>query len=81
MQAFIRLSSESEECAYQEGVLNMDFDRQLGAYPLQNHAQWVRMVDYIDEQVLDRLQPVNRLILSEQRERDLRRKEQDDDGL
>lgn len=40
MQAFIRLPTEAEECAYQEGVLNMDFDGQLGCYPLKNHKQW-----------------------------------------
>ena len=65
MQAFIRLPTESEECAYQEGVLNMDFDAQLGVYPLQNHAQWTGLVEYVDASVLDRIQPVNKLILSE----------------
>ena len=53
----------------------MDFDQQLGVYPLQNHAQWVNQVDYVDNQVLDRIQPVNRLILSENREREMRNME------
>ena len=53
----------------------MDFDTQLGVYPLQNHAQWTSLVDYVDVQVLDRIQPVNRLILSEQREREMREQE------
>ena len=75
MQAFIRLPTEDAECSYQEGVLNMDFDTQLGVYPLQNHAQWVNQVDYVDCQVLDRIQPVNRLILSENREREMRNME------
>ena len=55
MQAFIRLPTEAEECAYQEGVLNMDFDGQLGCYPLKNHRQWHQLVDYIDEGVLGRI--------------------------
>ena len=40
LQAFVKLEP-SEEVAYQEGVLNMDFDSNLGAYPLDNHHQWV----------------------------------------
>jgi hypothetical protein len=40
LQAFIRLPTESEECAYQEGVLGMDFDQHLGCYPLANFSQW-----------------------------------------
>ena len=47
LQAFVKLEA-SEEVAYQEGVLNMDFDSNLGAYPLDNHHQWVYMTDYID---------------------------------
>lgn len=28
--------SESDEVSYQEGVRNFDFDRNLGAYPIEN---------------------------------------------
>ena len=38
LQAFIRLPTESEECAFQEGVLGMDFDQHLGCYPLANYS-------------------------------------------
>ena len=40
LQAFVKLDS-SEESAYQEGVLNMDFDSNLGAYPVENYSQWI----------------------------------------
>lgn len=53
----------------------MDFDRNLGCYPLANHTQWTTQVDYISEKVLERLQPVNRVILSEQKEHEMRQAE------
>ena len=49
----------------------MDFDRNLGAYPLENYTQWVHMTDYIDSKVIERLQPISgvkeaeRTVLSE----------------
>ena len=38
------------------------------------------MVTYVSEDVLERLQPVNRLILSEQKERELRQEEDQKDS-
>lgn len=32
--------SEADQMAYTEAVRNMDFDRNLGAYPMENHQQW-----------------------------------------
>ena len=48
LQAFTKLPSDDEECAYKEGVLNMDFDSKLGCYPLSTHQSWLPLVDYID---------------------------------
>ena len=76
LQAFTRLSSDAEECAYKEGVLNMDFDARLGSYPLENYQAWTQMVDYVSYQTIDRIQPVNKVILSEQREREFRDQEE-----
>mmetsp|Transcript_15147 Transcript_15147/g.20552 ORF Transcript_15147/g.20552 Transcript_15147/m.20552 type:complete len:151 (+) Transcript_15147:283-735(+) len=53
----------------------MDFDARLGIYPLENYAQWTQMVDYVTEEVIDRIQPVNKVILSEEREREFRKQE------
>lgn len=73
---------EAEECAYQEGVVNYDFDRNLGAYPSEHHSQWVALSNYITAATIDRLQPVNPTILSEQKQREMREQEEskDDDG-
>ena len=65
LQAFTRLSSDAEECAYVEGVLNMDFDLRLGCYPLESYLAWTIMADYITMSTIDRIQPVNKVILSE----------------
>ena len=54
LQQFTCLA-ESEECAYQEGVLNFDFDRHLGAFPSENHSQWIGLSNYIDDAVISRL--------------------------
>ena len=53
----------------------MDFDGSLGIYPLENYQQWQTMVGEVSEQVLDRLQPVNKVILSEQKQREFRDEE------
>ena len=66
LQAFTRLQSEADECAYKEGVLNMDFDRNLGAYPMDNYSAWLQLASFISAEVMERVQPINdRIILSE----------------
>jgi hypothetical protein len=64
LQRFIKLP-EADECAYQEGVMNFDFDRNLGAYPLQTLHIWQSLSNYITLDVIQRLQPINPIILSE----------------
>ena len=53
----------------------MDFDQHLGCYPLASYGQWSTQVDYVSPEVLERIQPVNRLIMSEQKEREMREEE------
>lgn len=55
-QEFIRLP-ESEEVSYAEGVRNMDFDKNLGAYPMENHSQWLGLSNLITKEVLETLEP------------------------
>lgn len=38
---------ESEELAYAESARNMDFDKYLGIYPLENLSQWVGLSCFI----------------------------------
>jgi len=42
LQCFIDLDNEQDELCYKEGVKNMDFDENLGAYPLSspNFSKW-----------------------------------------
>ena len=68
---------EQEEHAYVEGVRNMDFDKYLGAYPLENHQQWSTLACYITKDVIDRLDSLNHYILSEAKERDFREQEEE----
>ena len=74
-QMFERVA-ESEDLAYAESVRNMDFDKYLGAYPLENHQQWVGLSNFISKEVIDRLDSLNHYVLSEAKERDLRGQEE-----
>ena len=50
----------------------MDFDKYLGAYPIENFQQWEGISNYISDKVIDKIDPINHFILSEEKERDFR---------
>jgi hypothetical protein len=50
--------------AFAESVRNMDFDKYLGLYPMDNHSQWLGLSNFIDKQTIDRLDSLNHIILS-----------------
>ena len=60
-----------------ESVRNMDFDKYLGAYPMDNLTQWVGLSNYITKEIIDKIDPINHVILSEEKERDLRDQEEE----
>jgi len=66
---------EQETLAFSESVRNMDFDRNLGAYPMDNLSQWQGLSGFISREVVDRLDSLNHYTLSEGKERELRDKE------
>lgn len=68
-QDFEKLEEQQEELAYQEGVRNMDFDKGLGAYPMENHGQWQGLSNYISTQVIQKIESLNSIIMSEEEER------------
>ena len=47
----------------------MDFDKYLGAYPVDNLQQWQSLSNYISRDVIERLDSLNHYILSEAKER------------
>ena len=64
--------SEAEDLAYAESVRNMDFDKYLGAYPKEHHQQWIGLSGHITREVIEKLDSLNRCVLSEGRERAMR---------
>ena len=60
---------ESDSLAYGESVRNMDFDKYLGVYPMDNHSQWLGLSNHITRDVIDRLDSLNHMMLSENKER------------
>eukprot|EP00347_Sterkiella_histriomuscorum_P015680 403356101 len=70
-QEFEKVQDQQEEISYQEGVRNMDFDKYLGVYPMQNFQQWQGLSSFISKEVIDRIESVNsnHTILSEENER------------
>lgn len=69
---------EQETLAFAESVRNMDFDRHLGAYPMDNISQWQGLSGFISREVVDRLDSLNQYTLSEGKERELRDKEEEE---
>jgi hypothetical protein len=53
----------------------MDFDKYLGTYPMTHSSQWQGVSNFISSSVINRLDPLNHLILSEGKERILRERE------
>ena len=53
----------------------MDFDKNLGAYPTENHRQWSGLSNYLTQTLINKLQPLNNVIISEYKENLLRAKE------
>ena len=65
---------------YVQGVRNYDFDQYLGAYPVEACAKWQYLAFYISPAVLEKLEPVDKVIesqgaIEEQRKREEMMKE------
>ena len=54
----------------------MDFDKNLGAYPMDNHQQWSGLSNYITPDVISKLETLNTIIMSEEEERQKRKQEE-----
>lgn len=64
---FEPLREQQDEISYQEGVRNMDFDKYLGVYPIDNCNQWQSLSNYIDHNTIKRIETLNSgVILSEE---------------
>ena len=64
---FEPLREQQDEISYQEGVRNMDFDKYLGVYPMNNYNQWQSLSNYIDHNTIKRIETLNSgVILSEE---------------
>ncbi|CDW90609.1 UNKNOWN [Stylonychia lemnae] len=76
-QEFQLLDEQQEEISYQEGVRNMDFDKYLGVYPIDNYQQWQGLSNFIDQNTIKRIESLsNGMILSEEQERQFRIEEE-----
>src|SRR5262249_21257286 len=50
---------------YAAGVRSFDFDKYLGPYPLEDRQKWAHLVHYVTPKVLDKLEPVTKVIRSQ----------------
>ncbi|KAG9448969.1 hypothetical protein H6P81_008934 [Aristolochia fimbriata] len=50
--------SEDEEKRYGEAVTNLEFDRQLGPYPLEHYGEWKRLSNYLSKETIERIEPI-----------------------
>ena len=53
-----------EVSARKAAAARFEFDRQLGAYPHKGFQTWRRLSNWVSAQVLDRVEPVGRAIVS-----------------
>ncbi|KMZ68911.1 AAR2 protein family [Zostera marina] len=50
--------SEEEELRYSAAVKHLEFDKQLGPYPLEHFKKWKNFSNYITENTIERLEPI-----------------------
>ncbi|XP_058087854.1 uncharacterized protein LOC131234883 [Magnolia sinica] len=50
--------SEEEEGRYCEAVKNLEFDRQLGPYSLNQFGEWKQISNYITKNTVERIEPI-----------------------
>lgn len=56
----------------------MDFDKNLGLYPVDNYQLWCGLSNYISEEVIKRIEAIgSNIILSEEQERKFRIEEEE----
>jgi hypothetical protein len=67
-QDFIKIIDEDEEnritleqhslmdIGYIKGVKNMQFDRSLGPYPMENYQAWQEVSNYISQVIISKLE-------------------------
>lgn len=66
-QTFIPLKEE-EEKNFKIGINNLDFDKNLGDYPIEQEQNWKDLSKYISLDVVNKLQPEHRKFLTERKE-------------
>ncbi|XP_047327242.1 protein AAR2 homolog [Impatiens glandulifera] len=60
-ERFHRLSEDEEE-RFSQAVRNMEFDRHLGPYTLNQYGDWKRLSNYITKSVIEKIEPIGREI-------------------
>lgn len=59
IEDFLKVPDE-EETQYTQAIYNFDFDQYLGAYPADRLQAWQEISQYIDQSVLDKLNPIEK---------------------
>ena len=64
----------SDEVAFAEGVVNFDFDRNLGPYPAEHLVHWKSLSNYISPILIAKVKPLSpgATVLGEQVQHNLR---------
>ena len=62
LEALAFFDDPAEEERYRIGARRHDFDRGQGTYPLKDKMKWLQLTNYITEQLVRRIEPVDRLI-------------------
>jgi A1 cistron-splicing factor AAR2 len=65
---FVALKNEEDEKSFSIGINNLDFDAYLGEYPQDQVDNWRDLTKFIDNKILDRLEPINRRYITTSKE-------------
>ncbi|PKA54127.1 hypothetical protein AXF42_Ash018137 [Apostasia shenzhenica] len=56
-ERFVNVTEDEEEW-FSEAVRRMEFDLQLGPYPLDHYAEWKQLSNYLSESIISRIEPI-----------------------
>jgi A1 cistron-splicing factor AAR2 len=65
---FVSLKSEEDEKNFSIGINNLEFDAYLGNYPQDQIDNWKDLTGFIDDKILERLEPINRRYITSSKE-------------
>jgi A1 cistron-splicing factor AAR2 len=69
LEEFVMIKEENEK-SFSIGVCNLDFDAFLGNYPNDQYDNWSDLTNFINEEIINKIQPISKKYISASKEYD-----------